>query len=486
MRKLLMTTATVALVGGVAGIANAQTTPAPVPIVQPAAPQSYLLGGKAAGFQFGDNSSTPSPGADPGTVQGYLRLRLWFDAAVTSDSGSNGTSLQVGKEAHYGFAEYARIYPSFDGQTLWGLKYGAYLEIRQNSNSASFGPGTQGGNSGSSASVGNTLFWRRETGYVGGNWGQFRFGQTDAPMGLFMVGTGENFDTGTWNGDYPAVFNNAETTPTWAFSENGGSYTRLKIVYLSPQIAGFDFGASFQPSGVTSGEAGCSDIALSGCPELTSLGSGSFASNFGQVRRTYDDLEGMARFQGNFGIVGLTVEGGIHTASVVSDSGLTGGAADGSPKYRFKAPTAGDLGAQVSVGGLAVGGHITAGNTNPDGTNTFVPIGGGMKGSAALAAFASYAWGSAIVGAAWYQLDSGGADTHSFAAVPGVGAFGSRHETGIDIGGGYNYAPGATLYLAYLYGQRHQGNYDFLDNIRGLAHNNTHAEGLILTNYFVW
>jgi hypothetical protein len=484
MRKLLMTAAAVTMAGGMVGVAIAQTPTPPLPPLN--SPVSQILGGKAAGFQFGSNSSTPSPGADPGTVQAYLRMRLWFDMAVSSDSGSNGTAAMVGKENHYGFAEFARIYPSFDGQTLYGLKYGAYLEVRQNSSGATFGPGTAGGNTGSSSTAGNTLFWRRETGYIGGNFGQVRFGQTDAPMGLFMVGTGENYDTGFWNGDYPGVFNNAETAVTWAFSENGGSYGREKIVYLSPQIAGFDFGASFQPSGATSGEPGCSNQALSGCPLLTSLGTGTFAANLGQVRRTYNDVEGMVRWQGNLGPVGLIVEGGAHTASVVSNSGLTGTATDGSPQYRFKSPTALDLGAQVAIGGLAVGAHYTGGNTNPDGTNTFVPIGGGMRGSAAFAAFASYAFGSAIVGVGYYQLDSGGADTHSFAAVPGVGRFGGRHEIGLNVGGGYNYAPGATIYAEAIYGQRHQGNYNFLDNVRGLAHNNTHAGGLMLTNYFVW
>ena len=83
--------------------------------------------------------------------------------------------------APYYFGEFARIYPAFDGVTPNGIKYGAALEIRQNSGGIGINNAFANGN----GVAGNTLYWRRQTGYVSmEKLGTIRFGQTDGVQGL--------------------------------------------------------------------------------------------------------------------------------------------------------------------------------------------------------------------------------------------------------------------------------------------------------------
>ena len=63
-----------------------------------------------------------------------------FGAIAILDA--SGNALDTAREPR-GFAEYARLYPGFDGIAANGLKYGAFLEIRQD-NAAPPGGGING------------------------------------------------------------------------------------------------------------------------------------------------------------------------------------------------------------------------------------------------------------------------------------------------------------------------------------------------------
>jgi hypothetical protein len=166
MRKLLL--AATAMIGATAGIANAQVVPPAVVVVPPPAP----------GF------SNPSQSPQPGTAVVRLNARVTADFMVGNDSGdgfrtANGVAAKV---QPYYFGEYARLYPAFDGVTANGVKYGGSIEVRQNSG----GTGVNNAPQNLSGSNGSTLFFRRETGYVGTDrLGTFRFGQTDGVQGLY-------------------------------------------------------------------------------------------------------------------------------------------------------------------------------------------------------------------------------------------------------------------------------------------------------------
>jgi hypothetical protein len=70
----------------------------------------------------------------PAVVRLNARLAADFMVGQGSDDGyRNPTTGIAAKTQPYYMGEYARLYPAFDGETPNGVKYGASMEIRQNS-----------------------------------------------------------------------------------------------------------------------------------------------------------------------------------------------------------------------------------------------------------------------------------------------------------------------------------------------------------------
>ncbi len=208
MRKLLL--ATSALLGasvGIAGIAQAGTlTP---------------------------NAPNPAPGSITVTLNALVEAM----AFVSSDSGTQPQNNGGNKVEPYGIATYVRLYPSFDGVLANGLKYGASVELRQNQGFVS-SPNSNG--------VGDlgTMYVQRGFVYVGADkFGKVSLGSPVQPTELFQTGNPANFNTGGWDGDLPGVF---RTGLPYFFSDDNDRAN--KVVYVSPQFAGFDFGLSFEPN----------------------------------------------------------------------------------------------------------------------------------------------------------------------------------------------------------------------------------------------
>ena len=333
MRKLLL--ATVAVLGGSLGLAYE-------------AKAQYVVGPMAG-------AALPTTAAPtPGTVTVRLNGRFRFYAYMANDSDVNnnasgtstgtvnaagvGTATGANKLANYGFAEFARLYPGFDGIAANGLKYGANLEIRQDQNS-----GAGGGAYGSISQTSRTragLYFRRAWGYLGTNeLGTIRVGSIDSASSLYMTGNFENFNDGGWNGDAPGfIAGNAQLT--WPFADVGNLYTTNKIVYLSPQIFGFDAGVSFEPStaalnggnncgtgsplgtnfvnpaGTFTAAAGANGQGVSGagCDRLSSSPSNAES---GRRRNTFD---GLLRYRGAFGPVGIAATAGYIGGGHVLDN----------------------------------------------------------------------------------------------------------------------------------------------------------------------
>ncbi len=426
---------------------SAATALAAVAIALPAAAQAPAsglqagLGGDTA--IFGPTTPYPGPTNLPGQIEFYFRGRLHFDMMLGGDSLDHGKGTKSG-EVYFG--EYARLYTGFEGAAANGLRFGAYLEIRQN-----------GGGLGSSTAR-NTLIFRRETGYLKGDLGELRFGQTDGASGLFLTGTFENFDGGGWDStDLPNLFS-GNAVIVWPFEDTSAYYGTSKVVYLSPRFGGFDFGLAYEPNATGSGEANCASAALGGaeCPRASTIAGPAAA----QYRRNMVDVVG--RYTGALGPVGVTATLGALTAGHVNNTAAP--ASD---------PTVVQTGLVVSYGGLAVGGNVMTGNIN----GSFVPLPEGGRHETAWIAGTSYAAGPFIVGAAINGTDYQGA------MGPGIGG---RHELGIAVGGTYAWAPGTALYLSFLYGHRHQVGYDFATGAPGSASNNTSATGVLIGNTFNW
>lgn len=445
---------------GLTGVVMAQTVAPTNPLIAGAPPGLYGVYGP---------SGAPAPINEPGTVTAYIRGRLYFDAALLSDSADRN----AGKSSPYTIGTAARLYWGFAGTTAQGLTYGAYMETRANPGSAS-----ASGNTG-----GATLRYYRAVGYVGGSWGTFRFGASDDPIQLLMTGTFESIYDTAWNGDLVNLVHSS-TAVNWPFDANSGTYANPKLVYVSPRWSGFDFGIGYQPSsnGVSYPQTA---TAGAGDPRNTVISTGAFIANAGNggLRRERDLLTAAARYVGALGPVGVVIEGGVATGSTVRNGGLTGLTASGAAQYRYRNPLAFDAGIMFKYQGFAVGGHFVTGAINPNGSNNLMPVAQGMGGTTAFVVGASYVTGAWGFSTSFLNSLTPGAYSEDYA---GPGSFGKRREIGAVVSVAYGWAPGANLSLSYEYGTRRQTGYNFYADARGAAGNNTKAQGLILTNIFQW
>ncbi len=426
---------------------------------------------------------------------------------------SSGTATN--KQANYGFTEYTRLYPGFDGLTADGIKYGASIEIRQD-NTIAPGGGSAGTVSGVDPARGQ-LYIRREWGYVGTkDLGVLRFGTIDDVSSLYLTGVLENFNDGGWNGDVRyGLATNAQLR--WPFPDDSSAYTTNKIVYLSPAIGSFDFGVSFEPSSAgenindgncafanTSNTVGTSPItvpagisSIVGCDRLEST---TVAAESGRRRNTIDIL---LRYRHIF-------NNGIGLAATVSYTG--GGHVNYIGPYYVKSGSGyvrpvtynglsiGDVGIQATYAGFLVGANYQFGrfsNALASGfgqSYSLQPVGG--KPADAWSAGAAYEFGPVILGTSWVSTDSQGAFSYSAGNTPAESVvtpgLGQRHEEGLNAGGTLKVAPGLGVFLTYLWDERKQSGYDFQSSaiVAGTsdpsAGNKIHAQALTLGTSLTW
>lgn len=423
MRKLLL--ATVATLGMSWGVADAAT-----------------LSASAA--------TTP----EPGSIVVRLNGRLNFYMGVAGDSGQ---SYNYGKNNNFGTLGYMRLYPGFDGIAANGLKYGASIEIRQNFASPV-------SNSSSGNSTQSTLFVRRAYGYFGTDQvGTFRFGQTDGPGTLFLLGTSEGFNDGGWNGDLPGLVT-GNTAPLWAWSDVGNVYTSSKIVYLSPSFYGFDFGVSFSPNtgNLQDNNGGCG-TAAGNCATASALPGGLTDST---ARRT-NMVEAAVRYRGTFSGLGVAASAAYYGSGVTSNT--TG------PNL-YNGISAGDVGLELSYAGFTVSGNVTFGQMNGS-PALLMPK--NADNTIAWIAGAQYTTGPLVVGASYFN------NKYAGLYAPSLGV-GQRTDQGIAAGATYNLVPGVKLFASYLYGMRWQGNYNFLAGTVGKDHNYVQSQAFSLGTQLTW
>lgn len=412
--------------------------------------------------------ANPVPGSIVVRFNGRV-LSYVFDQGNSLDRTGNlgANSGTPAKLASYGLLGYVRVYTGVDGLAANGLKYGAAVEVRTDE-----GP-TPASNSSDGASAGsrsNTLYIRRAFAYFGrDNIGIIRIGQTDGVNGIFDNGvtTFQNFDNAAWNGDLPGALPVNAQIQFPFFSQNGAEYDPAKIVYLSPQFAGFDFAAQFTPStsvlqsdanvnitalgtsavtntaGVLTPSAGYASLngglcstAESGCPNLA---SSSAATDGARFKNQY--VAGV-RYQNKIGDLAVYGYGSYMGSGHVNYTGT-------SAFQQYNGLGVYDGGVALTYAGFTVGGHILAGKVNGD--EALQPSGG----VAALAWLGGvqYAAGPLTIGAAYYQYNSQGS--------PSLVHLSQRHETALDTGLTYSIAPGFSLFGEYMYGTRHQGGVNF-------------------------
>ncbi len=433
MRNIILAaTAIVGITALTAGIAQAQTA-------EPGLTTDSFASGLATGATLA-----------PGTIAVRLRAQMWVEMSYGTDST---TKTAAGKNSGVLLGSFVRLYPKFDAKAANGLEYGATLEVRMNSGA------------GAGSSTANTMFARRYNGYVGTPAaGRLYFGPENNALARLAAGTTmEDFDyNGGFNGDVPAAINGA-TLLNWTSLRGAGFYTTNKVVYISPAFAGFSIGGSYEPS-QSAGEAG---LAAGGTLNPTSA---SVGSNNNLRRNTVDVA---AQYKGSIGPVAITSFVGYITSGKVNDNLPV---ASNDAKYRNLSVLA--AGARITFGNFAIGGTANGGNLTSNG-------GGGMerqgqKSGLDVITGVQYIIGPVIVGAQYVVNNTAGNYSSNYARS-------MLHESGIVIGGAYDYAPGATLYASALYDQRHQTGYNFASGTaNNLSSNSVQGRAIQIGNTFKW
>jgi hypothetical protein len=482
MRKLLLASA--AILGATSGLALAQDA---------AQSQGQFIGKYGAGpaannFQnsrgsLQDVSGTPSAGAlttiygkadatpTPGTIVIRLNGRVeagmaaaWSTADRSQTNDGVKTSFKVNPVGAY---SYLRLYPGFDGLAANGLRYGASAEIRENFESgilstALGGSATTGSlTSPSGNTSAQTLMVRRSFTYLAhDNMGVVRIGVTDGVVGLF-----DNcvFSSQCWDAGH-GVFQAAAQAfaPVNASSGGGLSYPWLaqagteygnnKIVYLTPQFFGFDFGVQYAPN-MGNSLSTSSQTDPNRPTACAQAGQGCIGVSSGDNPNRWLNQVGIGgRYQGSFGAVDVKAYGFYETAGKEQ---LTTAAYTTTTATTYKTANVNTL-RYDNLSFYQAGFAVTTMNV----TAAVSYIGGRYNGQLSMAPTGGAAEDAVVYGLTYANgpiaagIDLGIINDQGNAALTKIS---QRHQVEIGFGGSYRLAPGVQLFGEYQYVTRHQG-----------------------------
>jgi hypothetical protein len=527
MRKLLLASVATLGTGSLMGAAFAQA-PAGVVGAPSQGQQAWPAANPTAYVNNNNNYQAPAlPGAlanpTPGTIVIHIngKVQTEFQAAWTSvDSRLATPATPAGVTGSFPVKleplaanVFARLYFGGDAMATNGLRYGAAIELRQNFiGTRSFND--QSGASGASSA--STVYVRRAFTYVAGeNWGIVRAGMADGLIGIFDNGvtTGQFGIIGELNGGDTQNMPGNVPPPFFFLSQAGNEYDVTKFVYLSPQIAGFDFGLQYAPTtayngyGLSTGNpfngtltngtgVGCS-VANSGCPTLSAgpgANDGSHALNWTGVG---------ARYQGAFGGLGVLAYAAyefsghsqytgpvVLTTSptgglVVNPNGITnlgvsslvvgtGASAHYFGKYSgaYQGLNFGSAGLALTYAGFTVAANAIGGRIN--GQLGLVPDGGVNEIAYTLSV--KYVYGPWTIGwvgeAGWFQ------------GSPLLAGISTRRGRALATGVQYTVAPGFQVGVEYGYSEQNQGGYNFVTGAvatgaAGKVNNSIHGQSLV-------
>jgi hypothetical protein len=502
MRRLLLATVAVLGTGFLTHESRAQNTPASE--FAPTQGQFVAQPSAKSVANVNDNNNAqaaaiPGPFANPtpGTIVVHIdgRVHTGFKSIWSSAEQRFAITPVLGttKIDPYALYSYARVYFGADAMATNGLRYGAATELRENFTGEVSSTASSGASAYSST---ETVFVRRAFTYVAGDqWGIIRAGQADGIIGLFDNGvtTFQYLPTNNLqNGDdFAALVPPNASVPFFFLSGAGNEYGNTKLVYLSPQIAGFDFGVQWAPNtsngyglsgnagGIASGAGitACGPAANSGCPTLSS------SPTPGDGSRIVNQTAVGVRYQGVFSGVGVLAYGVYETSGRVNYTGPTPATAAGRTALgiaalpgsmyngNFDNLNFGNGGLALTYAGFTIGGTIIGGRLN--GQLALAPQHG--VGELAYLVGAKYVSGPFTVGVA--------AERGDYQGSVNLTGISQRRGQAIDFGMGYTVAPGFLIYAEYQYQTLRQTGFDFITNTNGSNANNTiKSQGFLIGN----
>ncbi len=401
-------------------------------------PNGVITGGSSV-FQ---SQQTGDVGITGTTTFNTTQASAGLPSIAAQSFPNNGTSASAALSARNGkhdFSTDAEVHVFVNGKTANGLTYGAVVEIQFDVNEGHYRVVRRSQTSKTAADIDEMYAF-----IASPTLGQVRFGDEDGPFGgLMNAGLITNFGTGGVFGDWQdfVIRPNRTTTSPGDVGDN------TKIIYLSPQFFGFDFGASFAFNEGTGGDTGC--ISSFAGPYCDRAYASQGATGFGRATESLpgrrNEVQAMARWRGNVGPVGLAVSGGTLLSGVVRDITV-----QGRQVQTLRSPEVYQFGAQATAFGFTLGATYMFGNTN----FFYIPTTRGDKEVEQFFIGASYTAGPFTIGAntffGTYAGTSGSAFNVSTGAFTRSQAPQGQRRYAYAVGANYRIAPGLDLVAEWV------------------------------------
>jgi hypothetical protein len=306
-----------------------------------------------------------------------------------------------------------------DGRSSNGMTYGAVLEFQMD-------------NAAVGAADGTTVSLDEMYGFITlPNLGTLRFGQEDSAASLLQVRAPASAalgGDGEW--DEFVVQTGLFSSPYLISGINDGS-DATKIIYLSPQFAGFDFGVSYAAN------------AFEG--ERTEISNSTSAQR--DQTNIQNELSVALRYRGTFGAVG--VQAGVGAMFAEAPRLNAAGASFGGTNPRAQSVTAYTVGAAITAYGFGFGAEYTFGQYNGSSVGR-VALNAGLDDSQHYIIGATYTMGPVVFGGVFGQaMQSNGTGVTGTGAARVVRDLDDRTQTVWGVGVAYNLAPGLVLFALY-------------------------------------
>ncbi len=476
MRKILLgTTAVVSAVVGAAVMAP-QASAQEAPTVRIGGFFRAYYGYTQQTGQQGLNLGVPAAG---GGGNGFLGAApqpttLLAVPGGTLPAAATGQQARLGK---HDISTDTEIHVFVNGKLANGITYGAVIEVNFNNlegrstlQERASSPKTTAGLDEAYAFIAHPRF------------GQVRFGDEDGPMGgLMNSGWVTGFGTGGIFGEWESFVVRSGGART--MTAPGGLGDSSKIIYMSPQFYGFDFGASFAPNYNGGEDTGCPNNGASGFCDRSIAFTGAGAIGIPSALPDYaarkNEYQLAARWRGNVAGVGLAATVGYIGSSAARDIHPV----SGTQARVFSGLNIWQIGAQASYMGFTVGANYMWGDFNWFyGTNLR-----GARPSEQISVGGQYAAGPFTVGGNLFTGLFEGAQATGFAANTAGGFTGvlnpnnraRERRWGFGVGANYRLAPGMDLIAEYVYFSRREQGQDF-DPFRAGGQNRSTANVLML------